>query len=69
MMTGDHEAAVEVMLANERALDAIDTRPYDRSVHLSAWANFLHTAGRDDEARGKADASLAIARELQSDWL
>jgi hypothetical protein len=67
MMRGEYGPALEVAAACERALVAMETHPWDRSILLSVWSNHLTiVAGHDVEARAKADDALAIARGLRN---
>ena len=67
MMRGEYGPAVDAAVACERALDAGETHPWDRSILLSVWSNHLTlVAGHDVEARAKADDALAIARGLRN---
>jgi predicted ATPase len=62
---GDLESMHAAIADGERALDAIDARPFDRASAYWSSSSLLSTTGALDEARDRAERSLAIAREIQ----
>jgi predicted ATPase/class 3 adenylate cyclase len=64
-IAGDDEGVRAAIQANERALDAIDARPFDCASLQWSSSSVLSTLGDVAEARERAERALAIAQEIR----